>query len=399
MNKSDILILGNGIAGLSCVKEIRKKDSDSTITMISKEPCNTYYRLKLTKYLETGKDDNWKVQEDQWYENQQVKVVLDAIIESVDVEKKEVRLDDGSRWQGDTLVIALGSSPFVPPIPGKHLHGVFAMRSIKDLEEIRQYMQDKKRVAILGGGLLGLEAAWSMKEAGKDVSIIVRQAYVLDRQLDEELGMVLTQELRNTGFTIYDNNGIDEILGDEHVTGLKLSSGDEIPMDLVMISTGVKPNLELFKDSPLEMNRGIAVDHQMQTHISQVYAIGDIAEVDGQNVGLWTSSNEQGRVAGKAITGQPTSYEKPKIFTSLDLGDLHVFSAGMVDKDHHDEVYRYDDEDQKIHHKLFGKDGKLVGGILMGDTSQMMELNQMINKRVAIEEAVKKMENTFRKEA
>ena len=183
MDKCEYLIVGNGIAGLAAAREIRKNDETGSITMVSSEPYLTYYRVKLTEYLSKDfQDEELLVNKEKWYEDKNINVIVNKIVEEIDTEGNKIKIDDGSEIQYNKLLLAMGSRPFIPPIAGKYKNGVLALRTLKDLRYIQNYFSNCQTITIIGGGLLGLEAAYSAKKLNKKVNIIEFSPYLLNRQ-------------------------------------------------------------------------------------------------------------------------------------------------------------------------------------------------------------------------
>lgn len=388
MDKVKYLIIGNGIAGLAAAREIRSNDEKGTITMVSSESSLTYYRVKLTEYISKDFiDEDLLVSKENWYNDKGIQVILRKIVENIDIDKNTIRLDDGREISYEKLLIATGSRPFIPPINGKYKKGVFALRTLRDLHYLKDYLQSCNDVTIVGGGLLGLEAAWSTKQLDKQVNVIQSGPYLLNKQLDEEIARKLEAKLTQAGIKIYLNSRAQEILGEDTATGLKLNEDNEIATDAVLFSAGVRSNLDLVIDTDIANDRGIKVDNYMKTNIDNIYAAGDVAEVSGMVLGLWTAGNEQGKIAGANMSGKQLAYDQPKIFTNLQIGDIKIFSAGDIED--FDKVYEYKDNDNDIHHKLFTKNGKIIGVILFGDLKDMNSLRNAVISKLDIKEYIK----------
>lgn len=370
------LILGNGIAGHAAAKEIRKRDKEGSIVIVTKEKRNTYFRIKLTEFIGSGYDeDKIYVNKPEWFEENRVKVLLDTEVASFDGKTKTATLANGETYKGEKVLIALGSSPFVPPIKGVDLPGVFAMRTMDDLDAFRSYTEDKKDVTVIGGGLLGLEAAYSLLRGEKNVTVVESFDYVLGRQLNRELGMNLNRELEEMGIHVRAGKNTDAFVGNGKVEKVVLADGTEIKADAVLLSTGVRPNLGTLKDSGVEINRGVVVNPFLETNLEGVYAAGDVAEINGAPMGLWTAAMEMGKIAGaNMVDGKVMEYEQPKLFTNLEIGDISIFSCGDVSN--YDEMYRYDEEGN--HHRIFVEQNKIVGCILEGDTKEKNKMKKMV---------------------
>lgn len=389
MEMTKYLIIGNGIAGLAAAREIRTNDKDGSIVMVSNEPTLTYYRVKLTEYISKDFiDEDLLVNKENWYEEKNIKVMLRKFVEYIDTTNNKIKLDDGQEIEYEKLLIATGSRSFIPPINGKYKEGVFALRTLKDLHYIREYMRSSKDVSVIGGGLLGLEAAWSLKQLGKEVSIIEFAPYLLPRQLDKEIANKLEEKLSKIGFKVFLASQAEEILGEGKATGIKLNGERNIKADAILVSSGIRPNLDLVRNTTIEYDKGIKVDKRLKTNIDNVYAAGDVVEIDGMVLGLWTAGNEQGKVAGANMAGKELEYNHPKIFTTLQIGSIELFSAGVIND--FDKVYEYKEDEKDIHHKIFTKDGKIVGVILFGELKEVNTLRNAVISNMAIDEYIVK---------
>ena len=388
MKTAKYLIIGNGIAALAAAKEIRKNDEEGSIIMVTNESSHTYYRVKLTEYISKDfEDDDLLVSKKEWYDEKNVKVMLSKIVEKIDVENQTIRLDDSEEIKYEKLLIATGSRPFIPPINGKFKEGVFALRSLKDLHYIKDYLKNCDDVSVIGGGLLGLEAAWSLKQLGKDVSIVEFAPYLLPRQLDKDIANKLEQKLSELGFKIFLDSQAQEITGEGKAKGIKLNGERMIKTDAILVSSGIRPNLDLVRETEVKHDKGIIVNNKMETNIDNIYAAGDVVEVDGMVLGLWTSGNEQGKTAGGNMTGGNLEYNIPKLFATLKIGDIELFSVGVIND--FDKVYEYKEEEKGIHNKIFVKEGKMVGAILFGDLKEMVKIKNAVISKADVNEYIK----------
>ncbi|WIV11307.1 FAD-dependent oxidoreductase [Proteiniborus sp. MB09-C3] len=392
------VIIGNGIAGLSAAKEIRNIDKEGSITIITSEEYFTYYRVKLSHYISKSfNDDELLVNKKSWYDENKIDVILGKIVEKIDTKNKKVKLDDGKVVEYDKLLLANGSRPFVPPIGGKFKDGVFALRTLKDLKYIKGYFNSCEDITVIGGGLLGLEAAWAIKELGKKVNVVEFFPYLLPRQLDKELADIVSQKLSDNGINLYFDAAAEEILGEVKAEGIRFKDNREIKTDAVLFSAGIRPNIDLVRDTAIDFDKGVKVDSFLKTNIEDVYAAGDIAEVNGIVLGLWTAANDQGKIAGANMAGASKEYKHPEPFTTLSIGDISLFSVGNI-KDFTNAL-KYDDKD--AHYRLFVTDNKLSGGILLGDLSKMSsvrkavignrDISEYINEGLSCKEIIEKL--------
>lgn len=387
MRKVKYLILGNGIAGYSAAKEIRQEDSKGSILLIGNEKNLTYYRMRLTEFL--GKEfenDELLISKSEWYKENNIEVILEMRAENIETDHSQVKLDNGEIIEYEKLLIALGSRPFIPPIRGNYKKGVFAIRSIEDILEIQKYLEDKESVLVIGGGLLGLEAAWSLKKLGKKVSIVDRNDNLLSRQLDKELSEELEKVFKDEDFILHLGLGTQEILGeDDVVEGVLFDNELKIDVDAVIFSTGVRSDLQIIRETNINCNRGIVVNERMETNIENVYAAGDVVEVDGKTLGLWTAAMEQGKIVGNNMTGGEKEYKIPKLFATTKLGETRLFSAG--DRKIADEVYEAKN-DERIS-KIFVKNKKVVASMLYGSLKDMTKLRNATFENRNVQELIK----------
>lgn len=373
----DYLIIGNGIAGLAAAEEIRKNDENGKILIVSKEEIPTYWRTRLSALIskDFDKDDIYVKKED-WYQEKNIEEKLDTEVEKLDLENNKAIMADGEEIEYAKVLLATGARAFVPPIKNVESKGVFAIRSLDDLISFKEYAADKKEVVIIGGGILGLEAAFSVKELGKEVSVIEAADYILNRQLDHELSKKLEKSLNDMGIKTFTGKATEEILvNDGKVSGIKLSNGEEIKADVIMVQAGVRSIIDLAKNSNLEVDRGIIVNDNLQSRKENVYAAGDCAQIGNFTIGLWTASQEMGKIVGRNMTGAKETYEKPKPFSTLMIGNIKVFSAGMTSGEGIEEMKT--EKDGNIY-KLFKKDGKFVGGILWNDIKMQNDVKDLV---------------------
>ncbi len=381
----DYLIIGNGIAGLSATEEIRKKDADAKILIVSAEKPSTYWRTRLSDLIskEFNNDDLY-VKKEPWYSKKHIEERLETAVEKLDLENKLAILSDGEKIEYGKALLATGAHPFIPPITNIDSDGVFAIRTIDDLMNFKSYVDGKDKVVVIGGGILGLEAAYSAKLLGKKVTVIESFDYLLSRQLDQKLSEKLKDTLKQMGVEAFTGKNTDEIvIEDGKVTGVKLSDDTIIEADAIMVQAGVRANMEVAENSGLKTDRGILVDDTLRTDNEYVFAAGDCAQIGNFTIGLWTSSQEMGKIAGHNMTGSHESYEKPKPFSTLMIGDTKIFSAGITSGEGIEEISAK--KDGNIY-KLFKMSGQYVGGILWGDIKYQNDIKDVVFYHKALED-------------
>ena len=373
----DYLIIGNGIAGLSATEEIRKKDESATILIVSDEKPSTYWRTRLSDLISKDfEEDEIFVKKHPWYSEKNIDERLKTRVKKLIPEKNIAVLEDGEEIEYGKALIATGAKPFVPPITNINSKGVFAIRTVDDLRNFKEYVKGKKEVVVIGGGILGLEAAFSAKKLGLDITVIESFDYLLARQLDRELSQNLEEKLNEMDIKTITGKNTDEVLlKDGAVCGVKLTDGSEISADAIMVQAGVRSNIKMAQESGLETDRGVMVDDHLKTANDDIFAAGDCAQIGNFTIGLWTSSQEMGKIAGHNMTGDEESYKQPKPFSTLMLGDIKLFSAGMNSGEGISEEKK--EIDGNIY-KLFKKDGSYVGGILWGDIKYQTDIKNIV---------------------
>lgn len=375
-----IVIIGGGIAGLTAAENIRKGSSEIEITMVCGEEYLPYNRLKLSKYLCRDFDtDDLLIHKYKWYEDNRITVINSAASE-IHPDFSKILLTDGSRIDYTELIIANGSSSFIPPFPGAIKDGVFTIRNMKDVLHINEYIRDKnvKSIAIIGGGLLGIEAAWSLRQNSSmfDISIIESLPRLLPRQMDDEGSKVLEGLITNNNIRLYKSLSVKEVHGDKNPTFIELSDSTKVIADMVIISAGVRSNVGLAKDCGINTNRGIIVDSHMRTNYSNIYAAGDTAEYNGAVPGIWPVAMEQGRIAGLNSIKVPEEYKEIVPSNLLQVMDINIFSTGDVNSP--SESIKYS---SGIYSKIFHNGNILNGAILIGDTKKGLAIKKAIEQK------------------
>ena len=271
----------------------------------------------------------------------------------------------------DKLLLATGSNPLMPPLPGLSLPGVVAFRDIADVDAMLAAAANKQRAVVIGGGLLGLEAAWGLKRQGMPVALVHLMPTLMERQLDVEAGHLLQKDLTDRGLHFFTSGQTEEIMGTERVEGIKLADGREIPADLVVMAIGIRPNIKLAQAAGLDINRGILVGDDMATSNRDIYAVGECVEHNGQIFGLVAPIWEQAKVCADRLTGDTkAAYATPALSTRLKITGIDVFSAGqLAAQDEADSEVVFRDVSRGVYKKLVIRDDKLVGAVLYGDVT------------------------------
>lgn len=392
--KEYYVILGNGTAGLNAAKAIRQRDKTGAVIMISNEAYPSYNRPMLTKsMLASLTPEQIAVETESWYESNNIYQILGRTAVSVDTKKSEVILDDGSQIHFTRLIYALGSESFIPPIPGSGREQVIAVRRISDVEKISSLLKTSKTAVVIGGGVLGLEAAWELKKAGLSVTVLEAAPMLMGRQLDATAGSILEEISRRNGISIHTGVSITSIDGDETgaVSGVSLSSGEVLPADLVIVSAGVRANTALAQEMGLKIEKAVVVNSRMETGIKHVYACGDCAEYKGANFAIWPEASEQGRVAGANAAGDELEYRPVSSALTFNGMNTSLYAAGDNGKNPNllYKTVEFKDMGKEQYKKLYFLNNRLCGVILIGDLSQMARMTEFLEQHASYNEVMK----------
>ncbi len=369
---SKLVVVGNGMAGVACVEQILRHKQDFEITIFGDETHVNYNRILLSSVLAGEKSADEIVLNDiDWYQSNGIRPRLGVRVAGIDLNSRVVRDAEGQETEFDKLILATGSSAFVPKIPGVDKKNVFVFRTLDDTRAMLERAAKGRKAVVIGGGLLGLEAARGLQVQGCDVTVVHLMPTLMERQLDATGGDYLRRKIENLGVRVMLGKQTAAMLGNGKVEGLKFACGEEMDAEIVVIAAGIRPNAELGRLAGLEVNRGIVVNDFMETSHPDVYAVGECTEHRGQTFGLVAPLFEQGKVLAATITGNrgPT-FTGSTPAAKLKIMGVDVFSAGEIDeKTPGVEVVKYEDPAEGIYKKLFLKDSRLAGVILVGDAS------------------------------
>lgn len=370
------VILGNGIAGVSAAEKIREINSTCNITIVSSEAVLAYNRPMLTKSL--NKLDNVEdifIHNKDWYDKNNIINKLNTNVKEINTKEKYVELEDGQQVKFDKCIYALGAKCNIPSIKGADKIGVIAIRELADVDIVKEQMKSTQNVVVIGGGVLGLEAAWQLSKKAK-VTVLEVADKLMVRQLDDRAGELIAKlmELNNIDFKLSAN--IVEISGNDKAESVILDSGEEFKADLVIVSAGIRSNIEIAKECGINVKRAINVNEKMETNVKDIYACGDCAEYNGINYALWHEAMAMGKVAGANAAGDNLDYIIEPANLTFDGMGTSLFAAGDVGKNDNLK-YKYVevfDEDNMNYEKYYFVNEKLVGVILLGNTKKMKEL-------------------------
>lgn len=382
-NKKDYVILGASAAGINAAKTLRDLDLDSNITVISKDE-KVYSRCMLHHVISNHRTvEEINFVEDNFMENNNIYWIKNKSVKSIDTNNKKVVIE-GQELDYDKLLIATGASAFIPPIRNiKEGNYIYPLRNIDDVYEIKEKAKISKKVAIIGAGLIGIDALTGLMEyKNLEVSLIYPSDYILDKQLDEYSAKVYENKFIENGANLYSGQPVNEIILDKenNVSGVQLGNGTVVECDLLVVSTGVTPNIDFIKETNIENNRGIVINDKCETTVDDVYAAGDVV---GKNA-IWPLAVKQGIVAAHNMAGSERNIEDDFTFkNSMNFMGIPTVSLGIVNPegDDYDTITRCDNDGYK---KFIYKDDRIYGLIAQGDISYIGALTQIIKNKVEI---------------
>ena len=386
--RAQLVVVGNGMAGMRAVEELLSRAPDRfDITVIGAEPHPNYNRILLSSVLAGDKAlDGIVINSRNWYGDHGIRLIAGIRATAVDRAARQVALADGTIVPYDKLLLATGSKPLAPPIPGLGLPNVRAFRDIADVEAMIEAAKSERNAVVIGGGLLGLEAAWGLKRRGMSVSLVHLMPTLMERQLDVAAGTLLHRDLEARGIAFFTNGQTEEILGTERAEAVVLADGRMIPADLVVLAVGIRPDIDLARTAKLDVNRGILVGDDMATSDPDIYAVGECIEHNGQVFGLVAPIWDQAEVCGARLAGDAAAvYEPPPVFTSLKITGIDVFSAGaLAAADEADQEITLHDAKRGLYKKVILRDDKIVGSVLYGNVADGPWYVQLMRDKVDV---------------
>jgi nitrite reductase (NADH) large subunit len=374
--KRRLVVIGNGMAGIKTVEELLSASPDLyEITVFGNEPYGNYNRILLSSVLSGEKAVNEIfINDRQWYSDHKITLHsgADKAVAIIDRTHKKVIAQDGTAANYDRLLIATGSFPIVADIEGNALAGVINFRDINDVNTMLAYSKSHQHAVVLGGGLLGLEAANGLIARGMKVTVIHNKPYLLNRQLDETAAKMLQSELEQRGIQFKMGIGIKSLIGDDsqHISSILLEDGTSIPCDLFVKAIGVKPNIALAQQAGLYCERGIVVNDTLQTYDPSIYAVGECIQHRGQTFGLVAPLFDQAKVCANHLSGHGVAqYLTLPTATRLKITGINVFSSGSFNNNSNADLITFCDSDFGIYKKIVVNNNQIEGIVLYGDTA------------------------------
>ncbi len=366
---SDILIIGNGVAGDSAASVISRSNRQLDVKIFTDEEHPFYQRTRLGEVL-SGEISPEKIilHDSEWYENRGIELKLEATVTDIDPEEQVIETKTGDQFSYEKLLLAPGAKPLLPPIKRLNEGNVFSIRTLKDVKTIKSRLSKVEEAVVIGGGLLGLESAYSLNQRGIHVTVVEALPLIMGKQLDRVGSEYVQSRLEKKGIDFELDAKVRELTGKKTITSAVLDTGEKINTDLTIISAGVSPRTKLATGAGLETERGIIVDENLRTSQPEIFAAGDAIEQNGKCYGIWPPAQEQGRIAGKNLLGEEEEYDGSLSYYKLKVASVDMISAGVRDEEEANKALVDRKESEIIYKKFFLNDkGELIGAILIGD--------------------------------
>jgi nitrite reductase (NADH) large subunit len=381
-----LVIVGNGMAAARLVDELAKAALGRyAVAVIGDEPRLAYNRVLLSSVLagETASHDI-ELRPAAWWRDRGVTLKYGCVVTGIDVGRRELKIANEESIEFFKLVLATGSTPLRLDLPGADLAGVHTFRDSRDVDLLLALAAQKKRVVVVGGGLLGLEAAYGLARAGASVTLVHLMDRLMERQLDAPAAELLKSLVEGKGIRVLLNADTARLDGETRVEGVELSDGRRIDADAVIFAAGIRPNVALAGDAGIPVNRGIVVDDHLQTGAPDIFALGECAEHRGICYGLVEPAYEQARVLARHLAGGTATYDGSVVATNLKVSGVNVFSAGDFIGANGSEAIVLNDASGGTYKKLVIADGRLTGAVLIGDVGDALWYLELIRNREPI---------------
>jgi nitrite reductase (NADH) large subunit len=391
VNRKKLAIIGNGMAAGRLLDDLLRRDGlrHYQVTVFGEEPHGCYNRILLSRVLAGAAPDDIMLKPPEWYAERGVRFRSGAAVTKLDAAERQLHTADGQAHPYDTAVFATGSVPFVPTIDGlkrpdgRPKEGVFLFRTVEDCQRIRAYTRPAGNAIVIGGGLLGLEAAKGLSDLGLHVTVVHLFDTLMNTQVDKFGGAMLRRAIEKLGIHVRTGLITKAVLGEERAEAVRFDDGTRLPTDLVVLACGIKPRVEVAKASDIPTNAGVVVNDTLATRVPGVYAVGECAEHNGQVYGIVQPIWEQCAVLADLLTGAnpQARYRGSKLYVRLKVAGVEVASMGVVEpQSDADEVIQVIEERKTVYRKLIVRDGRLVGAMLVGDADTAAALVRLFER-------------------
>ncbi|QXW27446.1 nitrite reductase small subunit NirD [Acinetobacter johnsonii] len=392
--KMKLVLVGNGLAGMRCLEDLLDMAPDRyDVTVIGEEPWGNYNRIMLSPVLSGDKTvDDIMLHPHAWYSDKNIRFIAGDAAVRIDRPRKQVYTEKGLMVDYDRLILATGSKPFIPPVNGANLDGVISFRDIYDVNKMLEYCKAKQNAVVIGGGLLGLEAAYGLKQRGMNVTVLHLMNRIMERQLDAKASQMLRHSIEQKGISIITEANTEALLADDygHVKQVHLKDGTLLDADLVVFAVGIRPNMALAQSAGLRCNRGVLVNDTMQTYDPSIYAVGECIEHRNQTFGLVEPLWGQAFICASHLAEHGSlTFKAPIVPTQLKVSGCDVFSAGRIDLESAEPAEDFEDivlndEKRQIYKRIIIQKDKVVGAVLFGDTEDGAWYAELISDQTAI---------------
>ncbi|BCG58644.1 NAD(P)/FAD-dependent oxidoreductase [Paenibacillus sp. URB8-2] len=379
------VIIGGGVAAVHAAKAIRDRDDEAEIIILGAENHLPYNRIKLTKGLFTDlHSEKALIKKEKWYLANRITVHTSTRVVSLRPDLRQVETEDGRTWDYRKLLLCMGARNRALPVPGAELRGVHTIREMKDADALKSGLASGSRVAVIGGGVQGLETAWALCEAGYAVTVIEAGPRLMGRQLDRHSSELLRSQLERSGVTVRLHSGVAAIEGTESAQGIRLDDGSRIPCDHVVYSIGILPNTSIVNDTAIQVRSGIVVNDRLETSVPGIFAAGDAAELDGHVEGLWGGALEQGRTAGSNMAAEDAEvYVKAVPVTLFNAFGISLFSIGTVDEGQC--ALMLSGEQNGVYTAIFVKGNTMIGAVSWEGAAASLVYKEAVERKIGLE--------------
>jgi nitrite reductase (NADH) large subunit len=386
--KHRLVIIGNGMAPGRMLEHLDELGAERfSITIFNAEPRVNYNRLMLSPVLSGEKTYAQIItHDDDWYAQRGIRLHKASKVVEIDRQARRVRSVNGLVAEYDALIVATGSDPFIVPVPGRDLPGVLTYRDLDDVEAMLGVAKAGGRAVVIGGGLLGLEAAAGLREQGMQVTVLHLMATLMERQLDPAAGYLLEKAFTERGIEVLTRANTEAILGEHRVEGVRLADGRELPADLVVMAVGIRPSAGLAREAGLDCNRGVLVDDGMRTSDPHIYALGECVEHRGHCYGLVAPLYEMAEVLARRLCGEDIVYTGSQTSTKLKVTGIDLFSAGDFAEGEDREEIVLRDAAAGVYKRVVIKDDRILGAVLFGDTADGPWFFDLLRKQQTVQD-------------
>ena len=379
------LIIGNGVAGARAAVKIREADPTGEIKIFTEEAYPFYYRVRFPEFVagEISLKD-LTIHTPEFYRAKGISLHLEERMVEVNADKKEALSQKGKKYPYDFLLMATGGIAFVPPIKGADKKGVFTLRTMKDATDMKDFSGRIRKAILIGGGLVGLESGGALLRRGIKVAVIEHNPRILPRQIDFEGSKILQEKMEKMGFSFFLNADSEGILGQKKAEGLRLKDGRTVEGEMIIVSAGVRPNLQLARRMDLDVKSGIVVNDRLETNREAIYAAGDVAEHQGRVYGIWPAAQRQGETAGINMAGGNAGYKGTVVSNALKVVGVALTASGEIDADGRLECLVRTDREQSVYRKVVFQEDRIIGCILLGNVKGNSEITHAIENKIDV---------------